>query len=108
MGVIKTSDGYEFFASDGGQHSRQSWQGDWVGNNKSGSVVTTVGTPALGGASSDLDPKSAYQGYLDIGAFKAHALPGGPWRLAVRAVKGVRRGGRSSELKRRLLSRADT
>ena len=23
MGVIKTADGYEFFASDGGQHSRQ-------------------------------------------------------------------------------------
>ena len=44
MGVIKTADGYEFFASDGGQHSRQMWQGHWVGNNKSGSVVTTVGT----------------------------------------------------------------
>jgi len=44
MGVIKTAGGYEFFASDGGQHSRQIWQGHWVGNNKSGSVVTTVGT----------------------------------------------------------------
>jgi hypothetical protein len=44
MGVIKTGDGYEFFASDGGQHSRQMWHGHWVGNNKSGSVVTTVGT----------------------------------------------------------------
>jgi len=44
MGVIKTADGYEFFASDGGQHSRQMWHGHWVGNNKSGSVVTTVGT----------------------------------------------------------------
>jgi len=31
------------------------------------------------------------------GAFKANALPGGPRRLAVRAVKGARRGGRSSE-----------
>ena len=44
MGVIKTADGYEFFASDGGQHSRQMWRGHWVGNNKSGSVVTTMGT----------------------------------------------------------------
>lgn len=37
LGVIKTSGGYEFFGSDGGQHSRQLWQGEWVGNNKSGS-----------------------------------------------------------------------
>jgi hypothetical protein len=44
LGVIKTADGYEFFASDGGQHSRQMWHGQWAGNNKSGSVVTTVGT----------------------------------------------------------------
>ena len=44
MGLIKTNASYEFFASDGGQHSRQLWRGDWVGNNKSGSVVTTVGT----------------------------------------------------------------
>src|ERR1700691_861035 len=44
MGIIKTADGYEFFASDGGAHYRQMWQGHWVGNNKSGSVVTTAGT----------------------------------------------------------------
>jgi len=44
MGIIKTSNGYEFFASDGGAHYRQMWNGHWVGNNKSGSVVTTVGT----------------------------------------------------------------
>jgi len=44
MGVIKTSNGYEFFASDGGLHNRQLWQGRWVGNNKYGSVVTTLGT----------------------------------------------------------------
>jgi len=44
MGVIKTADSYEFFASYGGQHSRQMWHGHWVGDNKSGSVVTTVGT----------------------------------------------------------------
>jgi hypothetical protein len=44
MGIIKTSSGYEFFASDGGSHNRQLWQGHWVGNNKYGSVVTTAGT----------------------------------------------------------------
>jgi len=44
MGVLKTADGYEFFASDGGSHSRQLWRGQYVGNNKSGSVVTTLGT----------------------------------------------------------------
>jgi len=44
MGVIKTASGYEFFASDGGAHYRQMWHGHWVGNNKSGSVVTTAGT----------------------------------------------------------------
>jgi hypothetical protein len=44
MGVIKTNNGYEFFASDGGAHYRQMWHGHWVGNNKSGSVVTTAGT----------------------------------------------------------------
>ena len=44
MGIIKRGASYEFFASDGGVHSRQMWQGHWVGNNKSGSIVTTVGT----------------------------------------------------------------
>src|ERR1700733_3878166 len=44
MGVLKTANGYEFFASDGGSHSRQLWRGQYVGNNKSGSVVTTFGT----------------------------------------------------------------
>ena len=44
MGILKTTNGYEFFASDGGSHSRQMWHGHWVGNNKSGSVVTTLGT----------------------------------------------------------------
>jgi hypothetical protein len=42
--MIKTGTGYEFFASDGGYHSRQMWQGHWVGNNKAGSVVTTSGS----------------------------------------------------------------
>lgn len=44
IGIIKTENGYEFFASDGGQHSRQTWHGHLVGNNKYGSVVTTLGT----------------------------------------------------------------
>jgi hypothetical protein len=34
IGVIKTDGGYEFYASDGGLHSRQLWQGHWYGNNK--------------------------------------------------------------------------
>ncbi len=44
LGIIKTDNGYEFFASDGGAHYRQMWEGHWVGNNKSGSFTTTVGT----------------------------------------------------------------
>ncbi len=44
LGIIKAENGYEFFASDGGFHSRQMWHGHWVGNNKGGSVVTTLGT----------------------------------------------------------------
>jgi hypothetical protein len=44
IGVIKTDDGYEFFASDGGLHSRQFWQGHWYGNNKYGSATRTLGT----------------------------------------------------------------
>ncbi|MGD0506793.1 MAG: hypothetical protein ABSA27_03285, partial [Terriglobales bacterium] len=44
LGIIKTANGYEFFGSDGAGHSRQMWQGHWVGNNKYGSIVTTAGT----------------------------------------------------------------
>jgi len=44
LGVIKTAGGYEFFASDGGTHYRHMYQGQWVGNGKSGSIVTTMGT----------------------------------------------------------------
>jgi hypothetical protein len=44
LGIIKTANGYEFFGSDGGAHNRQMWHGHWVGNNKSGSFTTTVGT----------------------------------------------------------------
>ena len=44
LGIIKTADGYGFFGSDGGAHYRQMWEGHWVGNDKSGSFTTTVGT----------------------------------------------------------------
>jgi hypothetical protein len=44
LGVIKVEDGYEFFASDGGLHSRQLWQGHWYGNDKYGSATRTRGT----------------------------------------------------------------
>lgn len=44
LGVIKTADGYAFFGSDGGLHSRQQWQGQWYGNNKYGSITRTLGT----------------------------------------------------------------
>jgi hypothetical protein len=44
LGIVKTANGYEFFGSDGGTHARQMWQGHWVGNNKAGSIVTTIGT----------------------------------------------------------------
>jgi hypothetical protein len=44
IGVIKTDDGYEFFASDSGLHSRQFWQGHWYGNSKYGSATRTIGT----------------------------------------------------------------
>jgi hypothetical protein len=44
LGVIKTGSVYAFFGSDGGLHSRQSWQGHWYGNNKYGSITRTLGT----------------------------------------------------------------
>ena len=44
IGVLKTSDGYEFFGSDGGLHSRELWEGEWFGNNKYGSITRTLGT----------------------------------------------------------------
>lgn len=47
MGVSKTAKAYLFFASDGGYHPRQLWQGEWVGNNKAGSVVTTVASQTI-------------------------------------------------------------
>ena len=88
MGVIKTADGYEFFASDGGQHSRQMWRGHWVGNNKSGSVVTTMGTldnplgtgdPQDVSLSSSPDPgvNPNYSSYGYMGGGPVYQVPAG-------------------------------
>jgi hypothetical protein len=88
LGVIKTADGYEFFASDGGYHSRQMWQGHWVGNNKGGSVVTTAGTlgnPLGSGAPQDVsisaNPDPAlnpnYRSYGYMGGGPVYQVPAG-------------------------------
>jgi hypothetical protein len=44
LGVLKTESAYVFFGSDGGYHARRRWHGEWVGNNKGGSVTRTTGT----------------------------------------------------------------
>ena len=44
LGIIKAAGGYKFFGSDGGAHNRQMWHGRWVGNDKSGSITTTMGS----------------------------------------------------------------
>ena len=88
MSLIKTSTGYEFFASDGGLHSRQTWQGHWVGNSKWGSVVTTAGTlnnPLGSGDPQDVsispnpDPSvnPNYPGYTDMGRGPVYQVPAG-------------------------------
>jgi hypothetical protein len=88
MGIIKTGSGYEFFASDGGLHSRQMWQGRWVGNNKYGSVVTTAGTlgnPLGSGAPQDVsispnpDPSvnPNYPSYTYMGGGPVYQIPAG-------------------------------
>ena len=88
MGVIKTDDGYEFFASDGGQHSAQLWRGEWVGNNKAGSVVTILGTldnPLGSGVPQDVsispnpDPSvnPNYSSYTYMGGGPVYRVPDG-------------------------------
>ena len=88
MGIIKTGTNYEFFASDGGFHARQMWQGRWVGNNKAGSIVTTVGTlgnPLGSGASQDVsispNPDSSvnpnYSSYTYMGGGPVFQVPEG-------------------------------
>ncbi len=86
--VIKTATGYEFFASDGGNHARQMWQGHWVGNNKWGSVVTTTGSldnPLGAGAPHDVsispnpDPSvnPNYWTYTYMGGGPVYQVPPG-------------------------------
>jgi len=88
LGIIKTGGGYEFFASDGGAHYRQMWEGHWVGNNKSGSLVTTVGTlenplgtgdPQDVSVSPNLDPavNSNYSSYGYMGGGPVYQVPTG-------------------------------
>jgi len=88
LGIIKTGGGYEFFASDGGAHYRQMWQGRWVGNNKYGSVVTTAGTldhPLGSGDPQDVsvspnpDPavNSNYPSYGYMGGGPVYQVPAG-------------------------------
>jgi hypothetical protein len=88
LGVIKTADGYEFFGSDGGPRYRQFWQGQWVGNNKAGSVVTTVGTldnplgpgdPQDVSVSANSDPgvNQNYSSYGYMGGGPVYQVPAG-------------------------------
>lgn len=88
MGVIKTAQGYEWFTSDGAFHPRQIWQGQRVGNNKYGSVVTTVGTldnPLGTGNPQDVtispNPDPAvnpnYSSYTYIGGGPVYQVPEG-------------------------------
>jgi hypothetical protein len=44
IGVLKNGDFYTFFGSDGGEHMRQLWNGNYYGNNKAGSATSSVGT----------------------------------------------------------------
>ena len=88
LGIVKTSGGYEFFASDGGVHSRQMWDRHWVGNGKSGSVVTTSGTldNPLGSGNpedvsispnSDIAVNPAYPSYGYLGGGPVYQVPAG-------------------------------
>jgi hypothetical protein len=86
--ALKTGTGYAFFASDGGLHSRQMWQGHWVGNDKYGSVVRTVGTlqnPLGSGDPEDVsispnpDPSvnPNYRSYTYMGGGSVYLVPEG-------------------------------
>jgi hypothetical protein len=44
LSAIKTDEGLMFFSIDAGLHKRRFWNGEWVGNDNSGSVVRTIGT----------------------------------------------------------------
>jgi hypothetical protein len=93
LGIIKTGNGYEFFGSDGGNHTRQMWHGQWVGNNKYGSIVTTVGT--LDNPLGSGDPKDVsvspnrnsavnpiYPSYGYVGGGPVYQVPDLSWRAS--------------------------
>src|SRR3984957_4284475 len=44
LGILKNGDTYTFFGSDGGDHMRQLWNGNYYGNDKFGSADSVVGT----------------------------------------------------------------
>jgi hypothetical protein len=86
--VVRSGDAYKFFASDGGLHQRQTWQGKAVGNGKYGSVVTTTGTLSnpLGAAdpedvsiSANPDPSvnPNYPNYTYMGGGPVYRVPQG-------------------------------
>ena len=86
LGVVKTTSGYAFFASDGGLHSRQFWHGHWYGNSKYGSVTRTLGTldnPLGSGPPIDVtinpnpDPtiNAYYQSYDYMGGGPVYKVP---------------------------------
>jgi hypothetical protein len=88
LGVIKTEQGYTFFGSDGGLHSRQEWHGKWYGNDKYGSVTRTIGTldnPLGSGPPIDvtIDPNPdpavnpSYQAYDYMGGGPVYQVPQG-------------------------------
>ena len=97
LGVLRTPGGFEFFASDGGNHARQTWHGGTAGNGKAGSIVTTRGTldDPLGTAppkdvsvspnpDAEVDPNYSSYGYVGGGpVFRIPAgLPGAGSLLA--------------------------
>jgi hypothetical protein len=88
LGVIATGTGYEFFASDGGYHPRQPWQGQEAGNDKSGSITMTAGTldDPLGSAppqdvsifpNRDLAVDPSYPSYRYMGGGPVYQVPPG-------------------------------
>jgi hypothetical protein len=88
LGVIKIANGYAFFGSDGGLHSRQLWQGHSYGNNKYGSITRTLGTldNPLGSAppvdvtiNPNPDPtvNPFYQSYDYMGGGPVYQVPAG-------------------------------
>ncbi len=97
IGVVRTATGLQFFASDGGNHLRQTYQGHQVGNNKGGSITTSAGTldnPLGTAAVSDVsigpnpdpsvNPNFASYGYMGGGpVFRVPAgMPGAGQLLA--------------------------